>query len=147
MPNPHVVVAFGSTHQLAGLDLTRAPEVEPNLPDGQNVEFVVRTGSRALTMRVHERGVGETRSCGTGICAAVVATALADRTEPDAPLVGDDTTWQVDVPGGRCWVTWSSTGEIELCGPAVLVAEIELSDEWLARAQGEASAYSQVSAG
>jgi diaminopimelate epimerase len=78
---------------------------------------------------VHERGVGETRSCGTGICAAVVATAgSAGR---------DATAWQVDVPGGSCWVRWNQDGELLLTGPAELVGEVELSDEWLARAEAK----------
>jgi diaminopimelate epimerase len=125
MPNPHVVVLLDSAAALANLDLTAAPVVEPPLPSGQNVEFVHRLGPRHLAMRVHERGVGETRSCGTGICAVVAAIAAReDRT--------DSTTWQVDVPGGTTTVTWRTDGEIELCGPAVIVGEIELDDEWLA---------------
>ena len=119
VPNPHVVVEVGSVEELLALDLTAAPSVEPRLPDGQNVEFVVRTGPHHLQLRVHERGVGETRSCGTGICAAVVAMA------------GDETErWQVDVPGGRCEVWWDE-GELVLSGPAVLVAELVLTESWL----------------
>ena len=75
MPNPHVVV-FVDPDELEALDLSQAPSVDPALPAGQNVEFVVR-GDRALRMRVFERGVGETRSCGTGIAAAVVAASAA----------------------------------------------------------------------
>jgi diaminopimelate epimerase len=122
MPNPHVVVPVPGRAELAALDLTRPPVIEPSRPDGQNVEFVVREGPRHLIMRVHERGVGETRSCGTGICAAVVA-------QPDA--AADGSTWQVDVPGGTCQVTWQISGEVHLRGPAVLVAEIELNSDWL----------------
>jgi diaminopimelate epimerase len=125
MPNPHVVVLLDSQEALTELDLTGAPVVEPPLPDGQNVEFVHRLGPRHLTMRVHERGVGETRSCGTGICAVVAAIASRENG-------ADGTTWQVDVPGGTTTVTWRADGEIELCGPAVIVGEIELDDEWLA---------------
>jgi diaminopimelate epimerase len=125
MPNPHVVVLLDSAAELADLDLTTAPIVEPPLPNGQNVEFVHRVGPRHLAMRVHERGAGETRSCGTGICAVVAA--LASREDG-----ADGTTWQVDVPGGSTTVTWRTDGEIELCGPAVIVGEAELSDEWLA---------------
>jgi diaminopimelate epimerase len=88
----------------------------------------VRLGPRRLALRVHERGVGETRSCGTGICAAVVATAGA--------AGRDDTSWRVDVPGGTCQVRWRPDGELLLTGPAELVGEVELSDAWLARADG-----------
>jgi diaminopimelate epimerase len=127
MPNPHVVVPVPSLAELAALDLSRPPIIEPSRPDGQNVEFVVRDGPRHLVMRVHERGVGETRSCGTGICAAVVA-------QPDA--AADGSTWRVDVPGGTCQVTWQTSGEVHLRGPAVLVAEIELNSDWLDAARG-----------
>lgn len=125
LPNPHVVVPVPSRAELAALDLSRPPLIEPSRPDGQNVEFVVRDGPHHLAMRVHERGVGETRSCGTGICAAVVA-------QPDA--AADGSTWRVDVPGGTCQVTWQRSGEVHLRGPAVLVGEIELSADWLATA-------------
>jgi diaminopimelate epimerase len=124
IPNPHVVVELDSIEQLASLDLATAPVVEPTLPSGQNVEFVVRTGEHRLSMRVHERGVGETRSCGTGICAAVAAIASP----------ADAGRWQVDIPGGTCWVTGAADRSVELCGPAVLVADIELDDAWLSLA-------------
>lgn len=126
MPNPHVVVDVVDLDALAALDLSQPPVVEPARSGGQNVEFVVRSASRHLVMRVHERGVGETQSCGTGICAAVVAAATADGTPADG------VTWRVAVPGGSCEVTWQADGEILLSGPAVLVAEIDLDDTWLA---------------
>jgi diaminopimelate epimerase len=126
LPNPHVVVALSSPDELAALELSRPPRVDPPLPNGQNVEFVVRLGPRWLQMRVHERGVGETRSCGTGICAAAVAAATADG------VGADGIPWRVDIPGGTCEVVWHQDGEVELRGPAVLVAEIDVTDEWLA---------------
>ncbi|MCU1656638.1 MAG: diaminopimelate epimerase, partial [Pseudonocardiales bacterium] len=129
MPNPHVVVRVADRDQLAALDLSRPPRVEPALPAGQNVEFVVQAGPRHLVMRVHERGVGETRSCGTGICAAVVAAASEDPAGPDGG------PWLVDVPGGTCEVVWRQDGDVQLTGPAVIVGEIELDDAWLALAQ------------
>lgn len=125
LPNPHVVVRLATSDELADLDLSRPPVVEPPLPRGQNVEFVVRTGPRRLSMRVHERGSGETRSCGTGICAVAVDAAIADG------AVRDAIPWRVDVPGGSCQVVWRADGEIELTGPAVLLAEIEVDDAWL----------------
>lgn len=120
MPNPHVVIEIEDGAALAALDLTVAPVVSPPLPEGQNIEFIVRTGEQALAMRVHERGVGETRSCGTGICAAVVAAAGRPSGE-----------WTVDVPGGRCRVSWTETGAVVLTGPAELVADLTLSEAWL----------------
>ena len=126
LPNPHVVVEIDGLADLAALDLRLPPVVSPPLPAGQNVEFVVRRGPRRLQLRVHERGVGETRSCGTGICAAAVAAAHAEDAEADC------TEWQVDVPGGRCGVRWRRDGELELTGPAVLLAEIDVDPAWLA---------------
>ncbi len=128
IPNPHVIVQLDSVAELEALDLSRPPVVEPALPHGQNVEYVVRRGPRHLQMRVHERGVGETRSCGTGICAVAVAAAQADG------VGADGLGWRVDVPGGTCEVVWRRDGEVELTGPAVLVAEIEVDDDWLRRA-------------
>jgi diaminopimelate epimerase len=121
MPNPHVVIDLDDPALVAALDLAQAPHVTPPLPEGQNVEFIARTGEHALVMRVHERGVGETRSCGTGICAAVVAAA------GDAP----SGVWTVDVPGGRCRVSWTDQGGVVLTGPAELVAEVTISERWL----------------
>lgn len=120
LPNPHVVCEV-RVGQLDALDLTRAPGVVPPLPHGQNVEFVVREGERTVRMRVHERGSGETRSCGTGICAVVAALSGDDRTG----------TWTVHVPGGTCTVTWTDGGRLVLTGPAVVVARIELAAGWL----------------
>jgi diaminopimelate epimerase len=122
LPNPHVVVELASEQELAELDLSGPPVVEPALPDGQNVEFFVRSGPNRVRMRVHERGVGETRSCGTGICAVAVAAA--------GGLVGTD-PWQVEVPGGRCTVSWAADGSVILAGPAVLVAEVWIAESWL----------------
>jgi diaminopimelate epimerase len=126
MPNPHVVVPVDTGGALESLDLSGPPAVEPALPNGQNVEFVLRRGPRHLQMRVHERGVGETRSCGTGICAAAVAAAAGDG------VGADGTSWRVDIPGGTCEVVWRPDGDVELTGPAVLVGEVEVDDAWLA---------------
>ena len=120
LPNPHVVVELASLAELAELDLSRPPTVEPALPDGQNVEFFVRTGPSSLRMRVHERGVGETRSCGTGICAVRGRRGRSGRTE-----------WQVEVPGGSVQVGRTDDGGLSLTGPAELVAEIDLDPAWL----------------
>jgi diaminopimelate epimerase len=67
-------------------------------------------------MRVHERGAGETRSCGTGACAVAVVAALQD----DAPR---GTAYRVDVPGGTLSIVWTDDDRILMTGPAVLVAE------------------------
>ena len=120
--NPHAV-AFVDALADAG-DLCLPPVVDPQFPNGVNVEFVAREGDRHLTMRVHERGVGETRSCGTGACAAMVAAARADGAPPAS-------SYTVDVPGGRLTDATRADGRVELTGPAVIVASGELTESFL----------------
>jgi diaminopimelate epimerase len=124
VPNPHCVVHLDDPEQLDELDLSTAPEVAPPavFPDGVNVEFVVRVGDpaqRHVRMRVHERGVGETLSCGTGAAAVMWATAARD----EAPI---ETAYVVDVPGGRVTVTRDADEHLWLRGPAVVVGRITL---------------------
>ncbi|HEY3436485.1 MAG TPA: diaminopimelate epimerase [Actinotalea sp.] len=122
--NPHTVLALADADELAAADLTTAPQVVPVPPFGTNVELVVPLGESItpdgepigrIQMRVHERGVGETRSCGTGACAAAVA--VRTWAGPQAPA-----TWIVDLPGGHVRVRMLPGGHVELAGPAVLVA-------------------------
>ncbi|MFE0808905.1 diaminopimelate epimerase [Streptomyces sp. NPDC058848] len=129
MGNPHAV-AFVADLDHAG-DLYTAPLFRPATayPDGVNVEFVVDRGPRHVAMRVHERGSGETRSCGTGACAVAVATARRDGADP--AVTGTPVTYTVDVPGGTLVITEHPDGEIEMTGPAVIVAEGEFDAEWL----------------
>ncbi len=117
VPNPHAVVFVGSLDEAGALQ--SAPEVTPGdaYPDGVNVEFVVTRGRRHVAMRVHERGVGETQSCGTGAC----AVAWAARRRETTAVVGE-TVYRVDVPGGTVHVTESQDGDLVLRGPAELVA-------------------------
>lgn len=115
--NPHTVLALPEGVELEALDLTHEPVVHPEPPGGTNVELVRPLGPGHIAMRVHERGVGETHSCGTGACAAAIATGFwAGSTSP-----GD--RWIVDVPGGRLSVTLGPEHGVELAGPAVLVAD------------------------
>ncbi|WP_428935529.1 diaminopimelate epimerase [Streptomyces sp. ACT015] len=132
MGNPHAV-AFVDDLAHAG-DLRTAPPVGPDgaYPDGVNVEFVVDRGPRHVALRVHERGSGETRSCGTGACAVAVAAARRDAADPSA--TGTPATYTVDVPGGTLVITERSDGEIEMTGPAVIVAEGEIDPAWLENA-------------
>ena len=114
--NPHLVCRLtGGPAQLAGLDLTVAPTFDPTVfPDGVNVEFVVPLGPDHIGMRVYERGVGETRSCGTGTVAAAAASrSVADQGAGSGVV-------RVDVPGGTVTVQLSADGAV-LTGPAVLV--------------------------
>ncbi len=114
MGNPHAV-AFVESLADAG-ELDEPPSFDRgDYPEGVNVEFVERVDDRHLAMRVFERGAGETRSCGTGASAVMVASALADG-------ISRPCTYRVDVPGGRLRVSWREDGRVELTGPAVLVA-------------------------
>lgn len=119
--NPHAV-AFVDRLSDAGT-LIAEPEYDPaTYPHGVNIEFVVRQGDKHVAMRVHERGSGETRSCGTGACAVGVASALADHAK--RPV-----TYQVDVLGGTVHVTWTEDNTMILAGPAQIVARGDM--EWL----------------
>jgi len=119
--NPHAVVFVDRLGDAGTLAVE--PEYDPETyPDGVNIEFVLRQGANHVAMRVHERGSGETRSCGTGACAVGVATAFAD--QADKPV-----TYQVDVPGGTVHVTWTEDNRMILAGPAVIVARGDM--EWL----------------
>jgi diaminopimelate epimerase len=131
MGNPHAVAFVGSLDE-AG-DLLRAPAVVPAeaYPAGANVEFVVDRGPRHVALRVHERGSGETRSCGTGACAVMAAAARRDGLDP--AVTGRPVTYTVDVPGGRLVISEGTDGEIEMTGPAVIVAEGVVDPGWLAR--------------
>lgn len=128
MGNPHAV-AFVDDLDHAG-NLYTAPPVSPAsaYPDGVNVEFVVGRGPRHVAMRVHERGSGETRSCGTGACAVAVAAARRDGIDP--AVTGEPVTYTVDLPGGRLVITERPDSEIEMTGPAVIVAEGLLDGAW-----------------
>ena len=116
MGNPHAVAFLPEDVVLEELDLTRRPGLDPEPADGANIELVSPRGPRHVAMRVHERGVGETRSCGTGVAAVAVAAALRAGDESRTP-------WTVDVPGGRLEVGWTEEGEVTLSGPAQLVAD------------------------
>ncbi|WP_299540574.1 diaminopimelate epimerase [uncultured Streptomyces sp.] len=132
MGNPHAV-AFVEDLAHAG-DLRAEPPYAPAgvYPDGVNVEFVVARGTRHVAMRVHERGSGETRSCGTGACAVAVAAARRDGIDP--AVTGAPVTYTVDLPGGTLVITERPDGAVEMTGPAVIVAEGFFDAEWIASA-------------
>ena len=122
MPNPHAVAFVDELDDVG--DLRDAPTVRSSVfPEGQNVEFVeVLEPGRHARMRVHERGVGETLSCGTGIC------AVADRVLARAGVEGPAEV-RVDVPGGSLRVTRTAHGTLDLTGPAALVADGTLGED------------------
>jgi diaminopimelate epimerase len=129
---PGLAVSMGNPHlacltdvPVDSLDLSEQPAFDHDLfPDGVNVEVVnVLQPGAHIRLRVFERGVGETRSCGTGACAAAYAALAADG-------AGEGTV-TVDVPGGRLSVQVDPRTTV-LTGPAVIVSAGVLDPEWLA---------------
>lgn len=141
MPNPHAVVALADDDELAaarlaGLTGSGAPVLyDPQPPQGTNLELVVPLGDRLdpgtgervglARMRVLERGVGETRSCGTGCCAAAVALHTWEGQ-------GAPEDYLIEVPGGQVGVhvgadPLGQDAAVLLTGPAVIVGRVTLA--------------------
>lgn len=115
MGNPHAVMMVDDVDEVPVAELGGVIERHPSFPQGVNVGFAQVLNRGRLRLRVHERGVGETRACGTGACAA---TAIAR----DLDLV--DQQVEVDMPGGLLTVTWPGPGQpVWLTGPAARVFE------------------------
>jgi diaminopimelate epimerase len=119
--NPHAVAFLDDINEVGSL--VSAPEVNPAsvFPDGVNIEFVQLTSPDTLTMRVHERGSGETRSCGTGTCAVALAATI--HTHGRLPA-----RWVINPPGGTLIVDIDAHSNATLTGPAVLLEEHDISD-------------------
>ena len=115
--NPHAVVFVDDLDSIG--DLKEAPEVDGDYPDGVNVEFVTFLPNGELAMRVFERGVGETQSCGTGTCAVALAATLHKGGRLPS-------RWVINPPGGRLVVDIDPHSNATLIGPAVLVKDVEL---------------------
>jgi diaminopimelate epimerase len=118
--NPHAVVFVDSLDQVGSLET--APEVSPasSYPEGVNVEFVEITEPGVASMRVHERGSGETRSCGTGTCAVALAASL--KSGQRLPV-----RWTIHPPGGTLIVDIDGHSNATLIGPAVLLSDHDIS--------------------
>jgi len=122
-PNPHAVVEVSDLAD-AG-DLLGAPGIPPDVfPEGANIEFVRVDAPGRVSMRVFERGVGETMSCGTG----AVAVAAAHAAEYGIALCDGVL---VEVPGGLLTVRALGAESVALEGPAVLVAHGQLAADWI----------------
>ena len=118
--NPHAVVFTDDLSTLGSLEI--APTVTPadSYPDGVNVEFVELMAGQEAKMRVHERGSGETQSCGTGTCA--VALAATKKSGGSLP-----SRWVIYPPGGRLVVDIDGHSNATLTGPAVLLEDYDVS--------------------
>ena len=122
---PAVGIAGMNNHAVSVVDdianaglLADIPTALPagTYPDGVNFEFIQEKSPTHITMRTHERGVGETLSCGSGACAAAYVHATSNH-------LNDPWTVQVDVLGGTVYVDSDTDGILTLRGPAVFVAE------------------------
>ena len=133
--NPHLACVVSGP--LDGFDLSQPPRLDPGqFPGGANVELLRFAGDGHIEMRVHERGSGPTRSCGTGaVAAAVAAAAAVDGVAAEgglgSPVGPPGSTWVVDLPGGRLRVRLDGRSSF-LSGPAVVVAEGDIEESWLA---------------
>lgn len=118
--NPHAVAFLEDLDALGSL--TTAPVVTPAAvyPEGVNVEFVEIESPDTLIMRVHERGSGETRSCGTGTCAVALAATLYTRGSLPA-------RWIIKPPGGTLIVDIDGHSNATLTGPAELIKDYDVS--------------------
>ena len=118
--NPHAVVFLDDLEEVGSL--ASAPVVSPHssYPEGVNVEFVQILANNEARMRVHERGSGETRSCGTGTCAVALAATLHTRGKLPS-------RWTIYPPGGRLIVDIDGHSNATLIGPAELIADHDIS--------------------
>lgn len=122
--NPHAVIFWGDSTDLISLDLKKLGaklESSPLFPERTNTAFVKIIDRSTIAMRVWERGVGETLSCGTGACAALVASVLTGRSERSA---------QLRLLGGSLDVSWNEdNNRIYMTGPAETAFEGEVELE------------------
>lgn len=121
--NPHAIIEHADP---AAVVQVLGPEIEvaPRFPDRTNVEFIRLDGRAELTMRVWERGVGETMACGTGACAAAVAAVR---------LSGLESPVTVHLAGGDLEIAVDDDLEVTMTGPAEMIYEGALSPALAAR--------------
>ncbi len=117
--NPHAVVFTDDAENAPLTTVGAAMEKHPAFPQGVNVEFVQKTGTNALRMRVWERGSGITMACGTGACAAASAAVAAG-------LCGCGEDISVMLDGGTLHITAGESASVVMTGPAVTVYEGEI---------------------
>ncbi|MEL6301634.1 MAG: diaminopimelate epimerase [Pseudomonadota bacterium] len=117
--NPHAVLQVDDVDTADVANIGSALNDHSAFPEGVNVEFVQIISPERIRLRVFERGVGETRACGSGACAAVAALRRREQ-------IGDSV--QVTLPGGTLMISWRATGEpITMSGPVETVFEGNLT--------------------
>ena len=120
MGNPHAVTFVENVDDFNVKDIGPIIERNPKFPNRTNVEFVEILDKNNIKVRVWERGVGETLACGTGACAAVVASGLNGYT---------DELVTVQLPGGKLKIEWGTDNHIYMQGTAKTVYKGEINDE------------------
>ena len=118
--NPHAVVFLENLEEVGSLETAPVVLPQTSYPEGVNVEFVQLLANNEARMRVHERGSGETRSCGTGTCAVALAATLHTRGKLPS-------RWTIYPPGGRLIVDIDGHSNATLIGPAELIADHDIS--------------------
>ena len=118
--NPHAVVFLENLEEVGSLETAPVVSPQTSYPEGVNVEFVQLLANNEARMRVHERGSGETRSCGTGTCAVALAATLHTRGKLPS-------RWTIYPPGGRLIVDIDGHSNATLIGPAELIADHDIS--------------------
>jgi len=118
--NPHAVVFLENLEEVGSLETAPVVSPQSSYPEGVNVEFVQILTNNEARMRVHERGSGETRSCGTGTCAVALAATLHTRGKLPS-------SWTIYPPGGRLIVDIDGHSNATLIGPAELIADHDIS--------------------
>ncbi|MCA1031634.1 diaminopimelate epimerase [Bacillus timonensis] len=116
MGNPHAIFYVPSIEEAPLQQLGPIIEKDERFPQGVNVEFVEVVSDDEIHFRVWERGSGITQACGTGACAAVVASVLNKKTKRNEPTV-------VHLAGGDLLVNWTDRGDVYMTGPATLICE------------------------
>lgn len=111
MGNPHAIFYVDSISEAPLLTLGPIIEKDPRFPEGINVEFVEVVNEKEIHFRVWERGSGVTQACGTGACAAVVASVLNGKTKRNTETI-------VHLAGGDLFITWTKDGDVLMTGPA-----------------------------
>ncbi|WP_027410087.1 diaminopimelate epimerase [Anoxybacteroides tepidamans] len=116
MGNPHVIFYVNDINAAPVTTLGPIVEKDQRFPEGVNVEFVEIVNNRELHFRVWERGSGVTQACGTGACAAVVASVLNGKTARNQETI-------VHLAGGDLFITWTEEGNVLMTGPAETICK------------------------
>ena len=117
MGNPHCITFVNDVQSISVDEIGRKIENHPLFPEKTNVEFIQVLNKQEINFRVWERGVGETLACGTGACAALVASVLNNKTDREATI---------HLPGGDLDIHWADDEHIYMTGPAELVFKGEM---------------------